>query len=138
MWGEGPSADAATLPQHTRGTTAMRHHTPRKESRPPVDTQLTVAAAHRLLSHRAAERGDHALAQEMDGMPRWPGAASPGGLLRTLDWFCTAVFAVTGCVTAALSGMDVCAPTRSPCARSSGQHPHPCRTRVACKPPCSV
>lgn len=42
-----------------------------------------------------------------DGMARWPGLTSTGGLLRTLDWVGTVSFAHSGAVLAAASGMDL-------------------------------
>ncbi|KAJ3020557.1 UNVERIFIED_CONTAM: hypothetical protein HDU68_010115 [Siphonaria sp. JEL0065] len=42
-----------------------------------------------------------------EGLPRWPGPTSATGVLRSLDWFGTAVFAVSGSLTAAASGCDV-------------------------------
>ncbi|KAI8612365.1 UPF0126 domain-containing protein [Chytriomyces sp. MP71] len=42
-----------------------------------------------------------------EGLPRWPSVTSATGLLRSLDWFGTGVFAVSGSLTAATCGCDV-------------------------------
>ncbi|CAK4086111.1 unnamed protein product [Aphanomyces euteiches] len=42
-----------------------------------------------------------------EGLPRWPNLTSPTGCLRSLDWFGTAVFAVSGSLTAVTSGCDL-------------------------------
>jgi uncharacterized membrane protein YeiH len=42
-----------------------------------------------------------------DTLARFPHARSPGGILRGLDYAGTITFALTGCVTAAQSGLDV-------------------------------
>lgn len=42
-----------------------------------------------------------------EGLPRWPGLSSATGVLRSLDWFGTVVFAASGSLTAASSGCDL-------------------------------
>ncbi|ETV90106.1 hypothetical protein H310_15062, partial [Aphanomyces invadans] len=42
-----------------------------------------------------------------EGLPRWPSLSTPTGCLRSLDWFGTVVFAMSGSLTAASSGADL-------------------------------
>ncbi|RHZ27529.1 hypothetical protein DYB37_004716 [Aphanomyces astaci] len=42
-----------------------------------------------------------------EGLPRWPSLTSATGCLRTLDWFGSVVFAVSGSLTAATAGCDL-------------------------------
>ena len=42
-----------------------------------------------------------------DGLDRWPHFSSTRGVLRSLDWAGTAVFAASGSIAAASSGMDL-------------------------------
>jgi uncharacterized membrane protein YeiH len=44
--------------------------------------------------------------KDYDGMPRYPNA-TPGGVLRSMDYIGTVAFAMSGCTTAALTGMDL-------------------------------
>jgi hypothetical protein len=41
-----------------------------------------------------------------EGLPRWPNVHTPTGILRSLDWFGTVVFAASGALTAATCGCD--------------------------------
>eukprot|EP00996_Jenningsia_fusiforme_P001575 NODE_2449_length_1198_cov_28.174064_g2234_i0.p1 GENE.NODE_2449_length_1198_cov_28.174064_g2234_i0~~NODE_2449_length_1198_cov_28.174064_g2234_i0.p1 ORF type:complete len:295 (-),score=35.06 NODE_2449_length_1198_cov_28.174064_g2234_i0:241-1125(-) len=59
------------------------------------------------LQRRFTATASHQAVPEIDdGMPRYP-AMSPGGILRGLDYFGTVVFALSGTVTAGLTGMDL-------------------------------
>eukprot|EP00668_Euglena_longa_P036041 GGOE01046307.1.p1 GENE.GGOE01046307.1~~GGOE01046307.1.p1 ORF type:complete len:286 (-),score=61.07 GGOE01046307.1:398-1255(-) len=43
---------------------------------------------------------------DYDGMPRYPNF-TPGGALRAMDYIGTVAFAMSGCITAGLTGMDL-------------------------------
>jgi hypothetical protein len=42
-----------------------------------------------------------------EGLPRWPQLSSATGILRSLDWLGTVVFAASGSLTAATMGCDI-------------------------------
>ena len=88
------TAAAAASPAAS-GRSAHRHRTVRAFSAP--------LGARRVLT---TTRPSRAAAPHLDSMPRFP-EMSAGGLLRGLDYFGTAAFAMSGCVTASLAGMDV-------------------------------
>jgi len=47
------------------------------------------------------------MASVTDGLDRWPHLSSTRGLMRSLDWLGTAVFASSGTIAAASSGMNL-------------------------------
>eukprot|EP00667_Euglena_gracilis_P014203 EG_transcript_14694 len=55
---------------------------------------------------RLYSSGTPAPPPDYDGMPRYPNL-TPGGTLRAMDYVGTVAFAMSGCITAGLTGMDL-------------------------------
>ena len=110
----GPSAPSL-LPRSARASLARapnaRPHSPRGLSSTPK--RLVSASNARPASPPGAPGSAPATSTPPpaplapDAMPRFPSLTSVPGLLRGADYFGTAVFAVTGSLAAAKTGMDV-------------------------------